>query len=1250
MMIRTRLRLLAWGSLLTVLLAITLSWWGYQLMQTERQRHDSIQRLRTAAINLNVMTLDLLHATTPTLPARQWLAIYRNLDSKIEDAPLRADPAYPILKEIHAKIGERFENLLQAHARCREKHRDLEQPGCRTLLTRLGTQIRLAVQDLFVEISRAEQRIADRLSRYTAIGSLLLLSLLATLSLWTVIIVLPMTRRLSHGLTRLMDASQRFSRGHFDHRLPVEKEQDEIGILSATYNDMATRRETAEQALLNSKANLSEAQHIAHIGSWELNLRNGELAWSEELFRIFEIDRHRFEASYQAFLDRVHPDDRQRVDAAYSRSLAERTEYDIVHRLLFDDGRVKHIRERCKTEYDVRGKPVRSIGTAQDISESVRIERQLHYRLGLEGAIARASTQLARAGEQDLDARIDTVLATIGQAVGADRSYLFQLEDDSDTFSNTHEWCADGVASQMSDLQQVPTSEFDPAFERFRADEVVKASDPGELHEDLAPLGEFMRQTGIRSLINVPITTEGRLRGVIGFDIEKHPRAWPDEDIRLLRTVAENLGGALARQEAARRIAEHTWFLESLDRISAVLAGKQAITPMLRELTTLILELFAADRAWLLQTTPRDDTRYLVPVEATRPEYPGMLASGAEISKADFNPELMRRILASDSPLSIHTDDLENPPDYLKTFHIQSRLIMPIRSTPDAVWLLGLHQCASRREWSPAEQRLFKAIAERIGLALAGAELLENLQHSEQRLLEAERIARTGSWELRLPSGETHWSRQEYRCLGYAENAVEASFDALIAAAHRDDRDWVEDRIRSVIDGKNATCDIQHRVVWPDGSEHIVHQLAIIERDDQGRPLRLLGTTQDVSERVRMEQELEFHRQHLEQLVEERTATIRQQVQIIDQTHVAVLTTDLDGGITSWNGGAERLFGFSDEETIGRHVSLIQADKDPGFLHQRIVTPLKARGQYEIEPTLSRRDGSTFPAHLSLSMLYDDDGAPSGMVGYVLDISELRKRERQLQALAERLEASNKELESFSYSVSHDLRTPLRAIDGFSLALAEDYAERLDATALDYLQRVRNGAQRMGMLIDDLLQLSRVNRAELRHEAVDLAAIAREVIEELRHGEPQRQVSFSIDDDMHAEGDPRLLRAMLANLLGNAWKFTARETRARIAFRRDTRHPGVFVIQDNGVGFDMRHADKLFGAFQRLHRDSDFPGTGIGLATVQRIVHRHGGWVRARAREGEGATFSFSLQSDTLNASSEPGRNTTGPHPHGEQT
>ena len=226
------------------------------------------------------------------------------------------------------------------------------------------------------------------------------------------------------------------------------------------------------------------------------------------------------------------------------------------------------------------------------------------------------------------------------------------------------------------------------------------------------------------------------------------------------------------------------------------------------------------------------------------------------------------------------------------------------------------------------------------------------------------------------------------------------------------------------------------------------------------------------------------------------------------------------------------------------------------------------------------------------------------------------------------LEAANKELETFSYSVSHDLRAPLRAIDGFSLALVEDYREILDGTGLDYLNRVRNGAQRMGSLIDDMLQLSRINNSVISLENVDLKVLAREVMDELQSTEPDRKIVFSLGNNLQVEGDPRLLRIMLVNLLGNACKFTSKNDEALITFDRLEENPEVFFIMDNGVGFNMDHAKNLFGAFQRLHRMIDFPGTGIGLATVQRILNRHGGKIWAKAKEGEGATFYFSLVFD----------------------
>src|SRR4028118_205759 len=241
------------------------------------------------------------------------------------------------------------------------------------------------------------------------------------------------------------------------------------------------------------------------------------------------------------------------------------------------------------------------------------------------------------------------------------------------------------------------------------------------------------------------------------------------------------------------------------------------------------------------------------------------------------------------------------------------------------------------------------------------------------------------------------------------------------------------------------------------------------------------------------------------------------------------------------------------------------------------------------------------------------------------------KAGRDLEDANRELEATNRELEAFSYSVSHDLRAPLRSIDGFSQILVEDYADEIDEEGRDYLGRVRSASQRMGTLIDDILGLSRVTRGSMERKRLDLGALAEEVAEELREARPERKVEFSAQKGLEVWGDPKLLRVALVNLIGNAWKFTAKKPEARVEFGLSERlsHRGrvpVYYVRDNGAGFDEAYSAKLFGAFQRLHRADEFEGTGIGLATVQRVVHRHGGRIWAEGEVGHGATFYFTLR------------------------
>jgi signal transduction histidine kinase len=234
--------------------------------------------------------------------------------------------------------------------------------------------------------------------------------------------------------------------------------------------------------------------------------------------------------------------------------------------------------------------------------------------------------------------------------------------------------------------------------------------------------------------------------------------------------------------------------------------------------------------------------------------------------------------------------------------------------------------------------------------------------------------------------------------------------------------------------------------------------------------------------------------------------------------------------------------------------------------------------------------------------------------------------EDRVQQRTRELAASNQELEAFSYSVSHDLRAPLRTIDGFSLALQEDFSDKLDEQGRDYITRVRNGVQRMGTLIDSLLQLSRVTRSDLQREAVDLSALATQVFTELQAGDPQRKVAWIAEPEVRAEADARLMRVAFENLLGNAWKFTSKTENATIDFGSSLENgKTVYFIRDNGAGFDMQYVERLFTAFQRLHGEREFKGSGIGLATVSRIIRRHHGRIWAAAEPNRGATFYFTL-------------------------
>ena len=357
----------------------------------------------------------------------------------------------------------------------------------------------------------------------------------------------------------------------------------------------------------------------------------------------------------------------------------------------------------------------------------------------------------------------------------------------------------------------------------------------------------------------------------------------------------------------------------------------------------------------------------------------------------------------------------------------------------------------------------------------------------------------------------------------------------------------------------------------------------------------------------------------------------------VENSPVSIVITDAEGVIEYANPKFLEVYGYSAEEVVGRTPAMFKSGQMPAQLYRNLWQALRAGKEWSGAFLNRKKNGELFWEDTRIAPLKDAQGRVSHFIGVKKDISERRRAEALLAGAREELERrvaertqqlteANRELESFSYSVSHDLRAPLRAINGFAVLLAQDLGDGLKPDIRDYLDRIQRASVRMNDLIESLLELSRLSRHEIVPVKIDLGAMAQAIFEDLRHADPARRVETEVGERLLLQGDAALLRAVMENLIGNAWKYSSKRDPARIAVgcaRVDGER--AFYVRDNGAGFDMKYADKLFGAFQRLHGPQEFEGTGIGLAAVRRIIARHGGRVWAEAAPDAGATFYFTL-------------------------
>ena len=601
------------------------------------------------------------------------------------------------------------------------------------------------------------------------------------------------------------------------------------------------------------------------------------------------------------------------------------------------------------------------------------------------------------------------------------------------------------------------------------------------------------------------------------------------------------------------------------------------------------------------------------------PDEPGGVPYVLRTGRSEFYPDITEEMLEAGARDEAHLE-------LLREVGFTSVIIVPMVARGRTLGAITLVSAESGRKYEEADLQLAEELGRRAALAVDNARLYEEMRGSRDEL-ETILGGVADGITAQDPSGRLVYANEAAaRISGYptAQEMLQAAPQDFLRKFELFDESgspFPVDRLpgRLSLRGESSPETLLCFREVATGEERWLVVKARPVFDQEGRIRLAINVFRDVTERKWAEE------------VRTRLAAI------VESSDDAILSKTLEGVITSWNSGAEKLYGYSAEEAVGRPVTILVPPELPDEIPE-ILSKLRRGEKIEhFETVRVSKDGRRLDISLAISPITDSAGKITGASTIARDITERKRTEEEIRLLNERLEQrvrqrtaqlqeANKELESFSYSVSHDLRAPLRHISGFAQMLQKRMEASLDETGRRHLSVIMESADRAGDLIDDLLAFSRMGRAQMRYASVDMNRFVREVVDDLRLETNGRSIDWKIGELPVVQGDPSMVRVVLTNLLSNAVKYTQNRDEAIIEVGSERAEDRtVFFVRDNGVGFDMQYVDKLFGVFQRLHGAEEFEGIGIGLANVRRIVQRHGGHVWAEGVVGRGATFYFSL-------------------------